>query len=244
MRSAARIALFVDFDGTLTPIRRWPGRVHLGDQVRALLAQISGNGVTVGIISGRRVPDLQTRVGLGGIWYVGAHGYSLKEPSGKVVPFVSERSLAGMDIVRRKLAPELRGVSGILVEPKGATVAVHYRNATPGARQAARKKIQRLLESNPQIHLLSGKKVWELLPDNRTNKWTAIRRILQTERQRRSGRWVVFYLGDDSTDERVFEKMKGISVAVGRSRRTAARYFLRSPAEVKQFLERFCEVVR
>src|SRR3972149_8019670 len=66
MRSAARIALFVDFDGTLTPIRRRPGRVHLGDQVRRLLEEISGNGVTVGIVSGRR--------GAGGVGGGGGRG--------------------------------------------------------------------------------------------------------------------------------------------------------------------------
>jgi len=243
-RAAARIVLFADFDGTLTPIRRWPGRVNLGDRVRALLAEISGNGVTVGIISGRRVTDIETRVGLRWIWYVGEHGYALQEPSGKVVTFVSERSLVRMDIVRRKLASELRGASGILVEPKEATVAVHYRNAAPAARQVVRKKIHRLLESYPPLHLLSGKKVWELLPNGRTTKWTAIRHILKSARRRRSDRRLVFYLGDDSTDERVFEKMKGISVVVGRRRPTAARYFLRSPTEVKEFLEKFCEVVR
>ena len=244
MRSAARIALFVDFDGTLTPIRRWPGRVYLGDRVRALLAEISGIGVTVGIISGRRVTDVQPRVGLGGIWYVGVHGYALREPSGKAMTFVSGRSLARMHVVRRKLASELHGMSGIRLEHKEATVAVHYRNAGPAARSAARRVIQRLLELYPQLHLLSGRKVWELLPDRRTSKWTAIRRILMQERRPCPGRWLVFYLGDDSTDERVFEKLKGISVVVGRRRPTAARYFLRSPAEVKTFLERFYEVVR
>jgi trehalose 6-phosphate phosphatase len=244
MPSAARIAFFVDFDGTLAPISRWPERVYLGNRVRALLAEISGIGVTVGIISGRRVTDVQTRVGLRGIWYVGSHGYAFQEPSGKVVTSVSERSLARMHIVRRKLASELHGVSGIRLEPKKVTVAVHYRNATPSARSAARKLIRRLLELYPQLHLLSGRKVWELLPDRRTSKWTAIRRILMQERRHCPGRRLVFYLGDDSTDERVFEKLKGISVVVGRHRPTAARYFLRSTAGVREFLERFCEVVR
>src|SRR3972149_5369123 len=114
MRSAARIALFVDFDGTLTPIRRWPGRVHLGDQVRRLLEEISGNGVTVGIVSGRRVADVVARVGVPGIWYVGAHGYALRGPSGKAKTLVNEGALARMHIVRRKLASGLRGMPGIL----------------------------------------------------------------------------------------------------------------------------------
>ena len=244
MRSAARIALFVDFDGTLTPIRRWPNQVRLERNVRGLLEGIAKKIITLGIVSGRRITDVRARVGLGGIWYVGAHGYALRGPSGKAKTLVNEGALARMLMVRRRLAAELRGIPGILLEPKEATVAAHYRNAAPAARRSARKEIQQLLEAYPQLHLLPGKKVWELLPNGRTSKWTAIRHILKLERSRHSGRWLLFYLGDDSTDERVFEKMNGISVVVGRRRSTAARYFLRSPAEVNEFLERFYEVVR
>lgn len=244
VRRADRVALFTDFDGTLAAISRWPSRVRLAPRVRALLAAIAQKNVTLGVVSGRRLVDVQARVGLRGIWYVGAHGYFLCEPGGKSATLLTATSIAQMTLVRRRLARQLHGMPGIILEHKEATAAVHYRNASPGIRELAFTAIRRLLENHPNLHLLSGKKVWELLPDTRTNKWTAIRRILQTERQRLSGRWVVFYLGDDATDERVFEKMKGISVAVGRSRRTAARYFLRSPAEVRQFLERFCEVVR
>lgn len=83
-----------------------------------------------------------------------------------------------------------------------------------------------------------------MLPDSRVNKWTAIQIILRLERCVREDCCVVFYLGDDATDERVFANMKGISVAVGKHRHTAASYFLESPAEVRNFLERFSEAVR
>ncbi|MBI4442559.1 MAG: trehalose-phosphatase [Acidobacteria bacterium] len=244
MRSAARIALFIDFDGTLAPIRRWPKQVRLERNVRGLLEVVAKSDATLGVISGRRITDVRTRVGLGGIWYVGVHGYVLRGPSGKVKMYGNEEALARMRTVRRRLAAQLCGMPGVVVETKEATVAAHYRNASPATRRAARKVIQGLLESHPQLHLLSGKMVWELLPDSRTSKWTAIRRILMQERLPCPGRWLVFYLGDDSTDERVFEKLQGISVVVGRRRRTAARYYLRSTAEVREFLERFCEVGR
>lgn len=244
MRNAAHIALFIDFDGTLTQICRSPARVYLADSVRTLLGECSRNGVMVGIVSGRSLPDLRRRARLSRAWYVGAHGYVLREPGGKALALASEAALAQIRRTLRPLAAELHGMPGILFEPKEATAAVHYRNAAPATRSAAWKAIQRLIESHPQLYLLSGKKVWELLPDWRTTKWTAIRRILNIARSRHPGRRLVFYLGDDSTDERVFEKMTGISVAVGKSHSTAARYFLRSPAEVKDFLERVCEVIR
>ena len=242
IRRATRVALFTDFDGTLTPIRSLPGEVRLSPRVRTLLASIAKKDVTVGVISGRGLADVQSRVGLRGIWYAGAHGYFLRDPAGRTSALLSSAALTRVAAVKRSLAAELNNLQGIMLEPKDATIAIHYRHAPAAACRSALAAIQRVIEQYPGLHLLSGKKVWELLPDNRTNKWTAIRRILQLDREKQSGRRVVFYLGDDSTDERVFEKMNGVSVAVGLTNQTAARYFLRSPKEVQEFLRRLCEV--
>jgi trehalose-6-phosphatase len=64
------------------------------------------------------------------------------------------------------------------------------------------------------------------------------------EEENDKGRMLVFYLGDDSTDERVFSQMEGISIVVGRRRRSAADFFLKSPAEVGKFLRQFCGAVK
>jgi trehalose-phosphatase len=129
-----------------------------------------------------------------------------------------------------------------MVEPKGATVAVHYRGASRRNVVRAREALTQCREEIPGLHLMKGKKVWELLPKREVDKWAAIQFILKRERRKRrsAGRTLV-YLGDDTTDERVFRKMPGISVAVGKRHKTAARFFLRSPAEVRQFLRRVSE---
>jgi len=84
----------------------------------------------------------------------------------------------------------------------------------------------------------------ELPRGSSIDKGRAIKLALRQERRRRSGHWLVFYLGDDQADEEVFEKLDGISVVIGRRRRTAARFYLWSPAEVRRFLEAFLQVLR
>lgn len=243
LRRAKHLALFSDLDGTLLAIARSPNQVRLAPRVRALLRSIARRGVTLGVVSGRKLSDLRSRVRLRGIWYMGAHGCVLKPPGEQRILLVSPRERAKMRRVCFRLIERLSGIPGILVESKEATVAVHYRNALPLHRNWARTAIQQLLQNSSRLHLLSGKKVWELLPNSRISKWTALRLILQRERQRRRGRWLLFYLGDDATDERVFANMRGISVVVGKRRRTSARFFLRSPAEVRTFLERLREAI-
>ena len=185
---------------------------------------------------------MRARVGLRGIWYVGSHGYSLHCPGSRPLIFLDPKQKAGMAKVRRLLARQFRGVAGIQLEPKEGSVAVHYRNASRRAALRAAAAVRQILQAHPSLHLLSGKKVWELLPDRRTSKWTAIQYILR--RESRPGSYLLFYLGDNSTDERVFQPMKGISIAVGKRRRTTARFFLRSPGEVRRLLKKLGAVVK
>lgn len=243
LRRVRRVAVFTDFDGTLVRIHLHPGRVQLSSHRKSLLAALARRGVVVGVVSGRRLEDLRRKVGVARIWYAGAHGFFLRTPGNRNIVLLSPTERATIARAERFLARRLHGVPGIALEPKRATLAVHYRLASRRNRQFARKSVAVLLRSEPRLRMLSGKKIWDLLPAGRdalrVDKATAIQLVLQHERKRHPrGRWLVFYVGDDSTDERVFQKLVGISVAVGRRRHTAARFFLRSPGEVRQFLER------
>ncbi len=240
-RQANWLALFADFDGTLAPICPRPDEVRMLAKVRRLLSQIEQSGTTVAIVSGRKIQDVRRRVGLRNVWYVGAHGFSLRSPGGRTVLFTTPAERHRIRRLEVALRRKLKGVPGIEVESKTATVAVHYRRASPGQRDTARAVLWGLVRKTSGVKLLEGKKVWEILPDRQVDKWTAVRSILR-RRRGRQGSQLLFYLGDDTTDEAVFRKMKGISIAVGKRRKTAARFYLRSPAEVRQFLERWVEI--
>jgi len=244
-RPAGRLALLADLDGTLAPIRRRPQQVRLSASVRARLVKIARSGAVVGVISGRALADVRRIVGVKGIWYAGAHGLFLQDPGNRRIALTTLKQRKRMAQVRRALERAVQGVPGVWLEDKRASVAVHFRGAPRRSVVAASARICRLLEKYPGLHLLKGKKVWEVLPEEGLDKAAAIRVILRRERLHRLGSArLVYYLGDDTTDERVFEKLGGVSIVVGRRRRTAARYFLRSPAEVARFLNRWSELRR
>lgn len=237
-----RVALFADFDGTLVRIRRRPGGIRLGLRVQRLLAALSRAGALLGVVSGRRLEDVRARVGLRGIWYAGAHGFFLCDPANRRFGLLNPKERMMVSRAHRWLERQLRGVPGIALEPKVATVAVHYRGAPRRSVELARGIIARLLRKAPGLHLMKGKKVLELVPARDVDKWAALQFMLRREkRQRPAAAQTIVYLGDDITDERVFAKLRGITVAVGKRHKTSARYFLRSPAEVRQFLERLQE---
>jgi len=244
IRRAPRLALFSDFDGTLVRIRRHPHHVVLSHPMRRLLAAVARHVFIAGIVSGRGISDVRRRAGLRHIWYVGAHGFFLFTPGNRLISLLTARERKRMRSVRWVLARRLRGLSGVLLEPKGATLAVHYRAAAPGIADRAGKIVAGVVEEHQGISLMPGKKMWELLPNSHTDKWTAISFILRRTRGRSDRqRLLPIFLGDDVTDERVFSKMDGISIAVGKKHRTAARFYLRSPAEVGRFLERVKQAV-
>lgn len=239
VQDAKRLALFTDFDGTLVRIRRRPEDVELHARVRDLLIRISRTGALVGVVSGRMLNDVRAKVGIQGIWYVGSHGFFILDPSNRTKALISPSQRKRTWHAYQFLRKQLDSADGIRVTWKDSTVAVHYRCAPQKERTVARKIIGQVLRKEPRLQLLAGKKIWEILPDSQVDKWSAIRAILaQTRKHNPKRNRHVFYLGDDTTDERVFEKMRGLSVAVGKCQRTSARFFLHTPGEVHQFLKR------
>jgi trehalose-phosphatase len=243
LRAARCRILLSDFDGTLVAIRRLPDAVRMSKTMRRLLEQIRDAGSVVGVVSGRALEDVEGRVRVPGIWYVGSHGYRLHDPRGRLISLATPAERRRVQRAIRWLRPRVARLPGIRLDIKGASVALHYRTAKEPERMKAEAIVRRLLDRQPDLHLLAGKKVWELLPGESVDKWAAIRRLLEEEK-RDSDRFLV-YLGDDTTDESVFCQMrKGISIVVGRRTNTAARYYLRSMDEVRQFLRRWLEVAR
>jgi trehalose-phosphatase len=134
----------------------------------------------------------------------------------------------------KKLGAEFRGVR---VEDKTFTAAIHYRQYR-GSIRALEKKLKEVIQGWPGTFALkTGKKIFEVYP---AVAWNKGRALLKVERLLgyRSAPLVIFF-GDDHADEEAFRRMnsKDISVAVGRGRKTAARYFCKNSAEVMRFLE-------
>lgn len=235
---AGRVILFTDFDGTLAPIKRHPQAVNFHPAVRRALSELAERGILRGVVSGRSLGDLIPRIAIPGIWYVGAHGFFLRDPRDRRFSLLNAKQRKQISRAHEELARLLRGLPAIRLEPKAATVAVHYRGASPRSREQARLIIARILTNDRNLRLLHGKKVWQILPKSSVDKGAAIRFILRREAAKPAPLTLAFYVGDDETDELAFRRLRGISIRVGKSRRTAASYYLKSPAEVRQFLEK------
>jgi trehalose 6-phosphate phosphatase len=238
-------ALFLDFDGTLASIAPRPEQAGLTPDMRRLVRRLSVR-VPVAIISGRSLPDIQSRVGLKGIVYAGNHGLEIGGPGlryrmGNAVGWRRRlRALAA------RLRENLEVLPGIIVEDKEYTLSVHYRLA----RGKIRHKAARWMERNlmpigraGEIRIGRGKAVWEIRPPIDWDKGRAVAWLLRQARFR--GRWPL-YIGDDETDQDAFRTIRriGLGIAVGPpEKKGAAHHAVRSPREVAVFLNRLLELL-
>lgn len=187
--------------------------------------------VKVFIVSGRRLADVRRRVGISRITYLGLHGWEhgRGRPSGIRLHRFMQR-------LRREVESKLAGVEGVWIEDKYVGFVVHGRYAPARERRTARTALkQSLAQIESRVRVLKGKNVWEVLPVEVQGKGAAVRSLL--EGLDRSA--LPVYVGDDLSDESAFEVLpRGITVHVGTPRGTRARFSLRDPNEVRDFLER------
>ena len=239
------VALFLDYDGTLTPIVKRPQDALLPNETREVLRAISAN-CTVAIISGRDLADVRDLVGLDELFYAGSHGFDIQGPGGTRLEHDGGlRSLNALDDAQLQLERRLADVAGAAIERKRFAIAVHYRNSAdrdvPGIQRAA-QEVENLHE---ELRLTGGKKVFELRPDLDWDKGKAAQWLL--EALGLDGEDVApIYLGDDLTDEDAFAALadRGTGIIVDSPpHETEAAYRLRDTGEVLDFLVELKELV-
>jgi len=230
-RSRRLIALFLDFDGTLTPLRPRPEDVWLDEATRSTLSQLARSPrFRVWVISGRSRTDIRARIRVPGIRYLGLHGWEGR--AGNCVPEETRRVVS---CAKSWIASLLLNTPGIWIEDKEVTFAIHYRSVSEKGVRGARQLLQGVLQAfEGLLHLVKGKKVWEVVPREIEDKGVAVKQELSAIRREA----VPVYIGDDRMDEPGFEACSsGVTVRVGRACRSKARYRLSSVAQVHQFLE-------
>jgi trehalose-phosphatase len=235
---AGSALLLTDFDGTLVPLEESPEGVMTPPETRAILEEFKSNVRTsVGVISGRSLADLEARVGVDGIWYVGNHGFELRAPDGERRAFYRPEEAEYIRSVEREVAEATAGIPGILIENKGPTLAVHYRKVDadriPKVETVCREAFYR---HQRRLRLMSGICVHELRLREGFTKGTAVRLI-----RKESSRYALtFYFGDDVTDDDVFRALHGIGIGVRVGPRASrlADYSLKGPADVVEAMSR------
>lgn len=232
-----RPAVFLDYDGTLTPIVDRPDQALMDAEVRALVARLA-RLCPVAIVSGRDLPDVRARVGLD-VYYAGSHGFDIAGPEG--LRHAHPQAVAvepALDAAERELHAALAGIAGAFVERKRFSIATHYRLVRAAKLAAVERVVNGVHGRHPSLRRSRGKKVIELLPALDWDKGTAVLWLLQAL-ELDAARFLPIYIGDDLTDERAFRALatRGLGIVVrDRPRPTLARYRLRDPAEVRGFL--------
>jgi trehalose-phosphatase len=246
VKSRARRALFLDYDGTLTPIVEDPEKAFLPPKYRKVIASLLRNEKNfVCIISGRAIEQLEGFIRLKGLVLAGNHGMQIAGPDIFYVNDEALRAKALLGEIARMLKVKLRDFVGVLVEDKGLTVSMHYRMLParhhPRLKEFFYREMERFLTSKTVV-VTRGKKVLEVRPNVVWDKGSAVKWLLDYLSKDLLEEPYPVYMGDDETDEDAFRTLKGRGLTVlvsSRKKESQASYFIRSVKETYRFLRLF-----
>ncbi len=238
------VAVFLDYDGTLVPIRRRPELARLGPERRDELGRLA-RAARVAIVSGRPLAEVRRMVGVPGLDYVGNHGLEIRSKGRTWVHPAAARRARDVARAVAALQAGARGIRGVLVENKGLTASVHFRLVAARQHAALRAlAANEVRRSRGRLVLSRGKKVFELRPNVPWDKGKSVLRLLREAGRPRSTFPV--YIGDDRTDEDAFRALgdRGLTIRVGSGRETLARGRLRGVDDLWDFLEALRPLLR
>jgi trehalose 6-phosphate phosphatase len=231
-----RFAILLDVDGTILDIAPTPQEVYVPESLCETLLRMGKRlDGALALVSGRPLNDLDQLFSPLRLPAIGGHGAEMRLASNGEA--VASRA-APLDSQFRQLLKVIAARhSGIIVEDKEYSVALHYR-LSPKEGLALVHDVRRACQewSDPSIQLLSGKAVLEV-KDRGFNKGTAVRELMNHAPF--LGRTPIF-IGDDITDEdafRVVPEFQGIAMSVGR-KFPGVNGLFQSAAEVRQWLAR------
>ncbi len=232
-----KIALFLDYDGTLREFTADPYTAGPTDELRALCAGLAAQKeLEVTIISGRRSDDLERFFGGGSFVLIAEHGAFMRKPGGAAwEPQDEGISYEWKPDVLRILRLYEQMTPGSRAEEKRTSLVWHYRGADEEfggwkARQLAEELA--VITADAQVRVRHGKKIVEIV-STQVSKGVAVSRLLQEE----GGHWLALCAGDDATDESMFalETAHLLTVKVGEGP-TQARFRVPDPAALRRLL--------
>jgi trehalose-phosphatase len=207
-----KLALFLDYDGTLAPLVEDPPKAFMSDAMRAALERCAARDDTeVAIVSGRGLRDIQQMVGNPDLTYAGNHGLEI---SGHLIEEFRHQGLVHYQARTDALVEALSevAVEGAWTEAKGPTLTYHYRKVPtklwPGLVERARaivaaagfqaRDAHAAIEARPPIGWDKGRAVLHILRERNGPGWSNETRVI--------------YVGDDDTDEDAFRFLAGLAM--------------------------------
>ncbi|KAL0324438.1 UNVERIFIED_CONTAM: putative trehalose-phosphate phosphatase F [Sesamum calycinum] len=262
-----KLVMFLDYDGTLSPIVDDPDRAFMSSEMRSALNSVAKHFPTA-IISGRSRDKVYELVGLTELYYAGSHGMDIMFPAkdmvsknhvncvkytdseGKEVNLFQPASefLPVINEVFRKLDEIVRDIKGAKVENHKFCVSVHYRNVDENSWPVIAQFVHDILKDYPRLRLTHGRKVLEVRPTIDWDKGKAVEFLLESLGFSSSD-VLPIYIGDDRTDEDAFkvlrERNRGYGILVSAVPKESNAFFsLRDTSEVHGFLESLVRMAR
>ncbi|KAG1668730.1 hypothetical protein FOA52_014276 [Chlamydomonas sp. UWO 241] len=246
-----RLAVFLDYDGTLTPIVPNPEDAILSEEMRGVIRKLAHSFPTA-IISGRGREKVENFVQLRELYYAGSHGMDIAGPPDLLQ---TERTRLGssfqpaahfrpmIDDVYNELCSRMSEIPGSSVEHNTFCVSAHFRNCAEDRWQAVVTAVEETLASrSEELCITRGRKVMEIRPRVNWHKGTALNHLLEELGLKAQPDVVAIYIGDDRTDEDAFKVLQqgrqGYGILVSNKvKETAASYTVRNPVEVMELLQ-------
>ena len=239
-------AVFLDYDGTLTPIVNRPEDAIISEGMREVVRGLAQR-CSVCVVSGRDRAVVQRLMDMDDLVVAGSHGFDIWSPNGGAIEREEGVTFADLlDRITDTVREQIASVPGALVEPKKSSVAVHYRLVDEHERPRIKAIVDAVLAAEPDaLRVTPGKMVYEIQPKLEWDKGRAVLYLLEALGLDRDD-VLPLYVGDDITDEDAFQALRGRGIGIlvadpsdpeiaGRS--TAAEYVLRDTQEVERFLD-------
>lgn len=231
--NATRDALFLDIDGTLIDIASTPTDVHVPSSLIGLLKQLQARfGGALAVVTGRQIEDVDRLFNPLRLAASGVHGCEIRYRPDAAVErqssTISADHIAAISVIAARYP-------GVMIEPKGTGVAVHFRNVPHNGAELQHDLQSYFSNQSAQLVVAHGRMVFEILPTG-FSKATAVASLWQ--RAPFAGRRPVM-IGDDVGDIPAFDfaqRAGGVALRVAGEHFGFEKAELSGPSAVRDFL--------